>query len=92
MMRNRQTIKYFLGYVFFLAGVLVAQGPPQLPPLINEDAPKAIPGPYIVVFKSGAARAASATGSAVTTSVQDQPVSVVIPEQGCCMNSTPVSA
>src|SRR5271165_6307880 len=70
-MRHLWAIKNFFACAVSLAGVLAdstlvlaAPDPPQLPSVINEGAPKAIPGQYIVVFKPETARVASKAGSA----------------------------
>src|ERR1700682_3580057 len=60
-MKNKRTITYFFGCLVLLAGVLArtkvvlaVPNSPQLPPVLNEGSPKAIPGQYIVVFKPDA--------------------------------------
>ncbi|HTD22395.1 MAG TPA: S8 family serine peptidase [Terriglobales bacterium] len=64
-MRDKWFIKYFFGCLVLLAGVLdgtraTAQGSSVL----NERAPKVIPGQYIVVFKPVTRQAASKPGTA----------------------------
>jgi Subtilase family/Bacterial Ig-like domain (group 3)/Peptidase inhibitor I9 len=70
-MKHKWTTKYFFACLVLLAGVLteprVAFARPaqsQLPSVINEGAPKAIPGQYIVVFKPDDAQIASKAGTA----------------------------
>jgi|CZKH01.1.fsa_nt_gi hypothetical protein len=72
-MRDKWPIKYFYfcACLVLLAGVLAETrvagalpASPQLPAVINERAPKAIPGQYIVVFKPETSRVASKAGSA----------------------------
>src|SRR5258708_14662011 len=70
-MRIQPAIKYFSTCLALLAAalagksvVLAQSAPPQLPKVINERAPKVIPGQYIVVFKPETARVASKAGSA----------------------------
>ena len=70
-MRIKSAIKYFSVCLVLLAAALAARrvvlaqpGSPQLPTVLYEAAPKAIPGQYIVVFKPETARLASKAGSA----------------------------
>lgn len=70
-MRIQPAIKYFSACLALLAPTLARQSvvlaqpaPPQLRSVINEHAPKAIPGQYIVVFKPETSRVASKAGSA----------------------------
>lgn len=70
-MRKQRIIKYLLICLVVPAGVfgmmraVLALSPPQrLAPVIKEDAPKAIPGQYIVVFKPETARVGSKSGAA----------------------------
>jgi len=70
-MRKQRTIKYLLGCLVLSTGVPgtikvvpALSALQRLAPVINGDAPKMIPGQYIVVFKTETARAASAAGSA----------------------------
>jgi subtilisin family serine protease len=70
-MRKQPTIGYILTFLVLTAGVLcmmrvvmALSAPQQLAPVIKEDAPKVIPGQYIVVFKPEAAGVASKSGSA----------------------------
>ncbi|MFZ1011615.1 MAG: S8 family serine peptidase [Candidatus Sulfotelmatobacter sp.] len=70
-MKNKRAINYFFACACLLASVLAGTrvvdalpASPQLLSVINEHAPKVIPGQYIVVFKPETARVASKAGSA----------------------------
>jgi Subtilase family/Bacterial Ig-like domain (group 3)/Peptidase inhibitor I9 len=70
-MKNELGTKYFFACLVLLAAVLAETraglalpAPPELASVLNEGAPKAIPGQYIVVFKPDTARIASGAGSA----------------------------
>jgi subtilisin family serine protease len=70
-MNNKRAIKRFWACIGLLTGVLavarVISAHPasaQLPAVINEHAPKAIPGQYMVIFKPEMARVATKAGSA----------------------------
>jgi subtilisin family serine protease len=70
-MKNKRAINYFFACAGLLASVLAGTrvvdalpASPQLLSVINEHAPKVIPGQYIVVFKPETARVASKAGSA----------------------------
>src|SRR6267142_4538316 len=70
-MKHQRAVRNLFVCAVSLAGVLAYStmvialpAPPQLPSVINERSPRAIPGQYIVVFKPDAARVASKAGSA----------------------------